>query len=155
MGGNFEPSHSPTHTGWSWQSQSSWGFYLLPSRAWELLIGVLIATWQFQRTEPTSKQYRLNSEILCLSGFCLIGYAIFAFDRTTGFPSVYTLVPTLGTGLIIMFATPGTIVQRILSSRILVSLGLISCSLYLSHHPPFAFSGIYRLNEQHMGHSSA
>jgi peptidoglycan/LPS O-acetylase OafA/YrhL len=26
MGGNFEPSHSPTHTGWSWQSQSSWVF---------------------------------------------------------------------------------------------------------------------------------
>ena len=84
MRGNFEPSHSPAHTGRSWQSQTPFKG-LLPCRVWELLIGVGIAIWQFQSTEPASKQYRLKSGILGLSSSYLLGYAIFTFDRTTSF----------------------------------------------------------------------
>ena len=73
-------------------------------------------------------------------GFALILYAIFTFDKHTPFPSLYTLVPTLGTVLIVTCATDGTIVNQILRIRVLVAMGLISYSAYLWHHPILVFA---------------
>lgn len=50
------------------------------------------------------------------------------------------LAPTLGTGLIILFATPATWTARLLSTKPLVAVGLVSYSAYLWHQPLFAFA---------------
>jgi hypothetical protein len=51
-------------------------------------------------------------------------------------------LPTFGTALVILFASPGTLAGRFLSSKILVGIGLISYSAYLWHWPLFAFARI-------------
>ena len=60
--------------------------------------------------------------------------------KTTPFPSFYTLVPTVGTALILLFATEETLMAKLLGSRVMVGIGLISYSAYLWHQPLFAFA---------------
>ena len=64
------------------------------------------------------------------------------FDDAVPFPSVWTLVPVLGTCLIILFAERATLTARLLSLGPLVGIGLISYSAYLWHQPIFAFARI-------------
>jgi peptidoglycan/LPS O-acetylase OafA/YrhL len=111
-------------------------FYFMPTRAWELLIGALLAL----------SQARLNqcppwlSQAMSALGMGLLLTAAALFDDTTPAPSIYILVPTLGAALIIGFGNASTWVGRLLSARALVSIGLISYSAYLWHQPLFAFT---------------
>jgi len=112
-------------------------FYLIPTRAWELLVGVFIAIYfyHFKVTQLT----RFN-QFFSLLGLCMVTYSVIFFDSNTPFPSLYTLVPTLGTGLIIISAHKNTIVNKMLSFKPLVFIGLLSYSAYLWHQPIFAFA---------------
>ncbi|TRY15575.1 acyltransferase family protein [Shewanella hanedai] len=123
--------------GWGSYKMSTAAFYLLPMRGWELLIGVF-AAFYLSRHTPNAAYIGLNN-VLSLSGLALICFAIFAYDESIPFPGLYALVPTVGTVLIIVFAQQGTLVNRILSQKIFVGIGLISYSAYLWHQPIFAF----------------
>ena len=116
-------------------------FYILPTRAWELLIGVLIAFYFVGKREVKS------NDALGFLGVALIVYAIIAFDRNTPFPSLYTLVPTVGAALIILFASGKSLVARAMGNRVFVGIGLISYSAYLCHQPLFAFARHRTANE--------
>jgi len=113
-------------------------YYLLPTRGWELLLGVFAAFYLAGRG-ASGFSPRVN-QALSLVGAALILVAIFAFDSETPFPSLYALVPTVGALLIILAAREGTIVWRVLSNRLLVGIGLISYSAYLWHFPLFVFA---------------
>jgi len=113
-------------------------FYLLPTRAWELLIGVFVAF--YASSDRTQQPGRMAGEIGGAVGLLLLIYAILAFDNQTPFPSVYTLVPTIGAALIILFASRETVVGKLLGYKLLVGIGLISYSAYLWHQPLFAFA---------------
>ena len=110
-------------------------FYLIISRAWELLIGSIIAMALPNRLE----MLRWKKEILSFIGLFLILFSIFYFTKYTPFPSLYTLAPTLGSAFIIIAADQNTFIGRLLSIKILVWVGLISYSLYLWHQPIFSF----------------
>ena len=71
-------------------------FYLSPTRAWELLTGSIIAFVLIKRNVG-------NSQLLSLLGLLSIILAIFLFDEKTPFPSLLTLIPVLGTVLVILF----------------------------------------------------
>ena len=124
------------------QVNANAAFYLLPSRIWELIVGALVAYWSLVWPEHFKRlvQKKVFAEIGSLLGLCLLVVSIFFFDKSTPFPGFYALVPTLGAAAIIVFASPYTLVGRLLSTRVLVGLGLISYSAYLWHQPLFAFA---------------
>jgi peptidoglycan/LPS O-acetylase OafA/YrhL len=115
----------------------SGAFFLLPTRAWELLLGSFSALYLQNNKFLESKL--INQFLSCL-GLILILYAIFAFDSSTPFPSLYSLIPTIGTVLLILSASPYTLIHKILSFRPIVFMGLISYSAYLWHQPMLAFA---------------
>jgi peptidoglycan/LPS O-acetylase OafA/YrhL len=124
-------------------------FYLLPSRAWELLLGSLAGVLLFVKPPKFQKIAQSNAakETLCLIGLALILYSIFSYSAETPFPGIYALAPTLGTVLIILFCDSQTIVGKTLSTKLFVGIGLISYSSYLWHQPMFAFARHRTLEE--------
>jgi peptidoglycan/LPS O-acetylase OafA/YrhL len=113
-------------------------FLLLPTRFWELLLGSFVAF--YFSSVGNIKHNKALSEICSITGFCLILYAIFTYSSKTPFPGLYTLVPTVGAVLIVLFATPSTSVGKLLGTKVFVGVGLISYSAYLWHQPLFAFA---------------
>lgn len=113
------------------------GFFLLPTRCWELLVGAFVA---FYLASDGRKPFsNTANQITSIIGFCFVISSIFFFDKHTPFPGLYALLPTIGTAMIILSATPYTIVGRLLGSRIFVGVGLLSYSAYLWHQPLLAF----------------
>ena len=129
---------------YGWRHHPGANFYLAPTRAWELMLGVLAAF--YLRAYSHSKSAWLN-QTASLGGVGLIMLAVTAFDRNTPVPSLYALIPTLGTVLVICFGDRTTLVGRLLSIPAIVGIGLVSYSAYLWHHPLFAFARIRSLQE--------
>jgi peptidoglycan/LPS O-acetylase OafA/YrhL len=118
---------------WGWRNERIANFYLTPSRVWEILGGSIAAFIVIKRGIQTNN-------FLSLVGIVAIFFAIFTYDSNTPFPSLFTLIPVAGTFLIILFASKQTLVAKLLSTRLLVGIGLISYSTYLWHQPLFVFS---------------
>lgn len=124
-------------------NQPSWAsFYLLTGRFWELLLGAMAALAPLRAPKGA-----LVTEAGAAAGVGMVIFSIVVFDKSTPFPSVYTLVPVVGTYLIISFATEKTVVGKILSWSPLVGIGLISYSAYLWHQPLFAYLRIRSAEE--------
>ena len=123
---------------WGAAAKPDAAFYLLPTRAWELSIGAFLAFHATSGGRQARPQWA--DELGGALGLLLLLYAVFSFDEATPFPGVHALVPTLGAALLILFASRDTVVGRLLGSRVLVGIGLISYSAYLWHQPLFAFA---------------
>jgi peptidoglycan/LPS O-acetylase OafA/YrhL len=129
---------------WGAYNSPSGAFFLLPTRGWEILVGVFAA---FYLNYNTHLKSHIINQVLSLLGFGMISYSIIAFNETTPFPSLYTLIPTIGTGLLILYAVPKTYVHKLLSMKFIVGIGLISYSTYLWHQPLLAFTKYRVLGE--------
>lgn len=111
-------------------------FFLLPTRAWELGIGALCALHLADR-DVMSRNW------LATLGLAGILVAIVFFDETTPFPSVYALLPVVGSALIILYSGLATVTYKVLSMKPFVGIGLVSYSAYLWHQPLLAFARIH------------
>ncbi len=110
-------------------------FYLLPSRAWELGVGVALAVFELERS-----RYRKQgavAEAAGIAGLIAIVLPFVLYSRTTPFPGAAALPPVLGTA--VLLAVPQSWVsRRLLSLPPLVYIGRISYSWYLWHWPILA-----------------
>lgn len=108
-------------------------FFMLPTRAWELLAGSLLALGVLP---PIAN--RAAREALAVAGLAAIAWAVLTFSATTPFPGISAMYPVLGAAALLHVA-PGTAVGKLLSIRLVVFIGLISYSLYLWHWPVIVF----------------
>jgi hypothetical protein len=116
-------------------------FFLVPTRAWELLAGSLVAAGVGRSLSAHPARDVFAGAALLAIAACVVGY-----DDRLRYPGLYALVPCLGAALLL--ATAGGATSRVggwLSARPLVFTGLISYSLYLWHVPVLAFAGYYNV----------
>ncbi len=110
-------------------------FFLIPSRIWELDLGVMLALLpKRQASWP-----RLDN-LLGWTGIAAIAYSVFFYDVNTIFPGYAAVLPCLGAALLIFSNShsPNTS-GRLLGTKPLVFVGKISYSLYLWHWPVIVF----------------
>jgi peptidoglycan/LPS O-acetylase OafA/YrhL len=111
-------------------------FYLLPTRAWELLAGSLAfyASAHFARS-------RTADELLGIGGIGLITIGVVTFHEGVKFPGSFALLPVLGAAFLIVGGSRHpTTASRILSAPVAVYIGRISYTLYLVHWPVHVFA---------------
>lgn len=111
------------------RANPSAAFYLLPTRAWEMLAGALV--FFLPNDKALSEGVRRLIEGV---GFALIILSIAIFDSSTSWPGWQALVPVLATGLILLGNRQNSIWT---SGPIFQWLGSCSYSLYLWHWPFF------------------
>jgi hypothetical protein len=112
-------------------------FYLAHTRAWELLLGTLLAMDCFPVISGT-----LWRNLAASCGAASIFLAGLLFNPATPFPGAAALLPCVGAALIIAAGKTGpSLVGRVLSFRPVVFVGMISYSLYLWHWPLIVFQG--------------
>ena len=132
-----------------WQSikNTQLNFFMLTSRLWELGIGSLLAFYELKYGRV---KHELLNQTMPLLGLAMITHSIIFFNNQTPHPSLITLLPTIGTALIILYSVNKTdLVGKVLSWKPIVGVGLISYSMYLWHYPLFAFARIGDSNGLH------
>ncbi len=108
-------------------------FFSLPTRAWQLAAGGLVAL-------TASQWRRLPGRPAALTGWAGLGAILVAstlFSSATTYPGTAALLPTLGAVLVIGAgcATPSQGCGRVLGSSPMRAIGRISYSWYLWHWP--------------------
>ena len=125
---------------WGSKNYPSFTFYVLPTRGWELLAGSILAYYELKLGQRS--QNNILNKTLPFVGLFLILFSVMFFNDKIPHPSFITLLPIMGVCLIIWFTSKKKLVTNLLSSKILVGIGLISYSLYLWHYPIFAYARI-------------
>ena len=110
-------------------------FYLLPTRAWELLAGSALAIARKRYGELGAER----SSLCLLAGIVFIGLS-FVLVREEGFPGWIAGLPVAGATLALAgIGTSSGVLQRWLAHPAMVFVGKRSYSLYLWHWPVFSF----------------
>lgn len=107
-------------------------FYLIPTRAWELLIGSALALLPVVR-------HRLTAEIVSGLGLMTITASVLLYSEAMPFPGLAALPPCLGAAALILCGRE-TWTGRLLSTAPMRGIGLISFSLYLWHWPVLVYA---------------
>ena len=121
---------------WTTTTHSSAAFYLLPARAWELLLGAIVCIVPLPKL---NRSWQIN--LISLIGFTSILAASYWFDDSTSFPGYHAVIPCLGAALIIYSSmTQLSLVGKFLATPPMVAIGLLSYSIYLWHWPLLVFA---------------
>ena len=117
-----------------WTDQAApWAFFSLPTRAWELAVGALIAVGVLRLPAPAGTR---TASVLGLAGLGLIVGGSVLIGADTPYPGTAALVPVVGTALLIVAGErAASIPSRWLATAIPRWFGRISYSLYLWHWP--------------------
>jgi peptidoglycan/LPS O-acetylase OafA/YrhL len=116
-------------------------FYMLPFRAWELLMGCLLAYSMNSNGTLSQSNKTVLPNVLSLIGLGLILWGCVFLTEKDVFPGWYALLPTIGTCLVIANGS-AWLNRHVLSNRVIVWVGLISYALYLWHWPLISFAYI-------------
>lgn len=118
-----------------WDKASA--YYLLQSRGWELLAGVLV-TLARSRLPPVPGSWTPTA--MRVVGLLLIALAVTTYHEAMRLPGLAMLVPVVGAALVLYAPDRGEPVASAMAWRPLVAVGLISYALYLWHQPVLALA---------------
>lgn len=116
-------------------------FFLVHLRAWEFLVGALLAL----KEDEVSKAFK-QSNVLSFVGFLLVSWAFFTFSSDTIFPGANALFPCVG-ALMLLVSNQSKLSEMVLGNKVSVYLGKISYSLYLVHWPVWVFFSYWKFSE--------
>ncbi|PHR88190.1 MAG: hypothetical protein COA78_36660 [Blastopirellula sp.] len=121
---------------WATQNTIGAAYYLLPTRFFELMVGSILAL-QWDKLPRAGASF---NHVLSLAGLALIVYAALMLTPASDFPGYNALYPAIGSAMLLYSGrnNPG-VINKLLSLRPFVFIGLISYSLYLWHWPVFVF----------------
>jgi peptidoglycan/LPS O-acetylase OafA/YrhL len=123
---------------WMVSIDSAAAFFLVQFRAWELLIGSLLA---INAVPNLVRQWQ--AELVGVGGILLIVVSVILISPNTPFPGLAALAPCVGAAAVIHSGVATkTLTGRVLAFFPIRFIGLISYSLYLWHWPLIVF---YRL----------
>jgi peptidoglycan/LPS O-acetylase OafA/YrhL len=131
-------------------------FYSPLTRFWELMAGAVLAYlslyWGdlaalFRKLPRPARQIigagaapeSITRDVMAVIGLLLIVAAVLTVDETKRFPGWWALFPVVGTYLMIASGPRAWINNKLLATRGLVAIGLISYPLYLWHWPLLSF----------------
>ena len=121
---------------WQVSNQPGAAYFLLPSRAWELLIGSVLALGIAGNERPTG----VVAQVAVWLGLSMIAIAVFSYDEYTYFPGIAALLPCIGTAMLIWAGVqPHNPISRFLTNRAIVYVGTLSYAIYLWHWPLLSF----------------
>ncbi|MDI4632518.1 acyltransferase [Pelomonas sp. V22] len=120
-----------------WTAKPVPTFYLLPTRAWELMAGALVAVALSGTGTPGEWRLRMMriAPIGAAVGLLLIVATLVLYNAEAHRPLPFMLLSVLGASLLLLCAAPGQATSRLLSIRPLTSLGAASYGIYLWHQP--------------------
>ncbi len=110
-------------------------YYLLPARAFELMMGAFMAVSLMKLPKITNAQ----SSVLAVIGLTLIVSSALLLSKEVVFPGLNAFYPCLGTAILIYTGLQSNFAKKILETRLMVFNGKISYSLYLWHWVVFTF----------------
>jgi peptidoglycan/LPS O-acetylase OafA/YrhL len=110
-------------------------FYSFFTRFWEFLLGCIIALPEIKK--KFNKKYNFR-----IIGLSLIFFSFIYFDNKVLHPSLFTLIPIIGTLIILLPCNNSSLINKLFVNKYLVFVGFISYSLYLWHFPVFAYFSI-------------
>jgi len=117
---------------WMTPKNMSFSFYMLPSRFWEMLAGALLAN--IIRIWPQRDKDTWMNRILPMTGLTSIVIVSIWVDLSSenlNHPGSITLIPIVGTVLVIWFSNGKDLASKIFSSKLFVTIALFSSLLYL------------------------
>lgn len=127
VGGELLFEHAPAFT-----------YYMLPTRAGELIFGALVAVAVVKRVERVIPQRAVTP--IAMVGAAMVAGSLFLLSKDVIFPGLLAAIPTLGTALLILAGhCRDTTASRFLALKPLVWVGVVSFSAYLWHWPLLAF----------------
>jgi peptidoglycan/LPS O-acetylase OafA/YrhL len=117
----------------------SFVYYMLPTRAGELLVGALAA--YVVTKKPGIEIPNIVIELASIASLMIVLASLFFLSEDIVFPGIYAIPPTLGAALLILSGHYGNSrTKQLLMFRPLVLVGLISYSAYLWHWPLLSFA---------------
>lgn len=121
-------------------ASSKWpsaNFYLIPTRAWELLAGV---SCMFVLKSKAKILKSMKPTVFSFISITVLLLCYILFDSSMRHPGFYTAIPVFSVVLLILFGgVEGNLISKALSIKPVVVVGLISYSLYLVHQPLLSF----------------
>lgn len=132
---------------WLLNKNQSWAFFSLPSRAWELALGGLIASSSVWLDKIPNRVLLFMQWIASAT----IIYALITLRQSDPFPVWPALIPTLATAMFLIAGKRSTSIarsfkdlpKRFLETPLMRYLGKISYSLYLWHWPLFIIASYH------------
>ena len=118
-------------------NHQSAAYYLMPTRAFELLMGAVLAFVPLAVLDRVPKSVRVT---VALAGLGLILHGNSFLSGESQFPGLNALYPCSGAALMIAFLRQGDpLLGQILSRNLAVGIGKVSYPAYLWHWPIIAF----------------
>jgi peptidoglycan/LPS O-acetylase OafA/YrhL len=146
---------------WLSQVSPSAGFYLLPSRVWELAAGAFVGVFLQNNWVQQRNQIKENSKLngfitgLACTGVVAICYSVISFDASMAFPGWVALLPVLGTVAVLVAGAlcDRNLISKLLSTSPMVMIGKLSYSWYLWHWSLLAFVKINNFGDNDLSNN--